>query len=65
MRSAWNPNRFLSSVSQAYWGNPQPTMTFKRKMGASIRAFRRPKRKIRPHKIFIPVSSGFYGRNST
>lgn len=65
MRSVWNPNRFLRSVSPAYRGNPQPTVTFKRKMVASIRAFRKPKRKIRTHKIFIPVSSGFYGRNST
>lgn len=60
MRSVWNPNRFLLSVSQAYWGNPQPTMTFKRKMVASIRAFRKPKRKIRPHKIFIPKSNAFW-----
>jgi hypothetical protein len=36
MRSLWNPNRFLRSISPAHWGNPQPTRAFKNRM---VRSF--------------------------
>lgn len=36
MRSLWNPNRFLRSVSQSYWGNPQPTKAFAKCIQRSV-----------------------------
>ena len=57
MRSLWNPRRFLSSIQPWYWGNPQPGRVFKRRMVASIRAFRRPKLKVRFHKVWLPRSA--------
>jgi hypothetical protein len=48
MRSIWNPNRFLSSISPAHWGNPQPTKTFKRRLVASVfNSTNKAKRRIR------------------
>lgn len=61
MRSTINPNRFLRSVSQAHWGNPQPTRTFRKRIVASIfNSTRRKARKVRPHKFYAPKSDPFW-----
>lgn len=53
MKSLWNPNRFLRSISPAHQGNPQPTRTFKKRLVASIfTSTRRKGRKVRPFKFF-------------
>ena len=54
MKSLWNPNRFLRSISPAHQGNPQPTRTFKRRLVASVfTSTNKAKRKIR--KPFLPA----------
>lgn len=61
MRSMWNPNRFLRSISPSHNGNPQPTRTFKRRLSASIFNSRnRAGRKVRPFKLFIAKSDPFW-----
>lgn len=57
MRSLNNPNRFLRSVSQAYWGNPQPPRSTRKRIVASIfNSTRRKGRKVRPYKFYAPKS---------
>ncbi len=61
MKSLMNPNRFMRSVSQAYWGNPQPTRTFKNRLVKSIfNSTRRKGRKVRPVKFWVPKSDPFW-----
>lgn len=60
MKSIWNPNRFLKSVAPWVHGNPQPTKSEGRRIVAGIVAFRRPKRKVRPVKFFVPRSAMFW-----
>lgn len=61
MRSLLNPNRFLRSISPAYWGNPQPTRAFQKRMAASLfNSTRRKGRKVRPNKFYVPQSSPFW-----
>lgn len=63
MRSLMNPNRFMRSVSQAYWGNPQPGRVFKARMVKALFNSTRPKgRKVRPHKFWAPKSDPFWRR---
>lgn len=60
MKSLNNPNRFLRSVQQWVHGNPQPPRYWRNAIVASFTGFRRPRRKVRPHKIFIPKSAAFW-----
>jgi len=34
MKSLWNDHRFLTSIKQWYWGNPQPGKVYKRRLVA-------------------------------
>jgi hypothetical protein len=52
MKSLWNPNRFLRSIKQWYWGNPQPGKVFSRRMVARcFTSTNNARRKVHPHKI--------------
>lgn len=65
MKSLWNPNRFLRSIRQQHWGNPQPTRTFQKRLIASLfTSTRRKGRKVRPVKFFAPRSCAFWGRTA-
>ena len=61
MRSLWNPNRFLRSVSPSHLGNPQPTRVFAKRMQRSLfNSTNRARRKVRPFKFFVPRSDPFW-----
>ena len=61
MRSLWNPNRFLRSISPAYHGNPQPTRVFAKRMQRVVfNSTNRARRKVRPFKVFVPRSDPFW-----
>jgi hypothetical protein len=58
MRSLWNPNRFLRSIRQWYWGNPQPGKVFKRRMQARcFTSTNAARRKVHKHRIYLPRSA--------
>lgn len=61
MRSVMNPNRFLRSVSQSHWGNPQPTRVMAKRMQRSLfNSTNRARRKVRSFKFFAPRSDPFW-----
>ena len=61
MKSILNPNRLLRSIKQQHWGNPQPVLTFQRRLVASIfTSTRRKGRKVHPHKFYVPKSDPFW-----
>jgi hypothetical protein len=53
LKSLWNNHRFLTSVSPAWWGNPQPGKAYKRAMvrrvfnSTSYKPLRSPRNRLR------------------
>lgn len=61
MCSLINPNRFLRSIRQWYWGNPQPTKTYGNRLRARcFTSTNKARRKVHPHKFFAPRSDPFW-----
>lgn len=58
MKSLWNQNRFLRSVSPSFWGNPQPTRTEKRRFVRSVfNSTNHAKRRVRPNRFWTARST--------
>jgi len=58
MKSLYNPHRFLSSIKQWYWGNPQPGKVFKRRLVARcFNSTNYARRKIHKHRLYLPRSA--------
>jgi hypothetical protein len=57
MRSLCNPNRFLRSIQHWYWGNPQPTQAYKRRLAASFFTSTNKARRKVPKRVFTILRS--------